>query len=459
MKNLLVLIIIGVFIASMLFMGISCKAEEVMEEEVMEEEVIEEVMEEEVMEEEAVVAAEEPFPSTISGEVEVMSYWTGGIEAEGLELVVNAFMEDYPNIELTIVPKPGDEILTVLQTNLSSNDPVDSYFYWPGSRMKAFVDAGLTAPLTDIFEAIDYDSIAPGVSNWERFPGYGDVPYTVVINRYSFAVWYNVKKFEEAGIEKIPETWDEYLDVCQTLLDAGIYPTATNQGVIGHPHISWFEKFLQRTTPDNSYRQSLIYQEGDWDSDYIREAMGYFDDMAPYWHPDSTSLGYGDVYMMFARGDIAMQNIGSWIIGSYEGEMGMVPFEDYDVFTFPIINPDMPLMETGTSNSICLSQIGLENEEARAWIAYWMTPKAQDIFINHTSNMAAIDSVESKSPMINRVVELMQGRDSYFEFAIPAQIDAAISNEIESRQFDIITTDEFIENSNALYEEYLESLE
>ncbi|MDQ9760149.1 extracellular solute-binding protein, partial [Acinetobacter baumannii] len=39
-----------------------------------------------------------------------------------------------------------------------------------------------------------------------------------------FAFFYNKALFEQAGIEKEPTTWAEFLDVCQKLKDAGITP-------------------------------------------------------------------------------------------------------------------------------------------------------------------------------------------------------------------------------------------
>ena len=53
----------------------------------------------------------------------------------------------------------------------------------------------------------------------------GDGSYLVVpYQPFIFTTQFNKDLFEEAGIDSVPATWDEFLDVCQALVDAGITP-------------------------------------------------------------------------------------------------------------------------------------------------------------------------------------------------------------------------------------------
>ncbi len=444
MKRLKFLPLIIVVALSLIFLAGAKKEEKVAPPE--EEAVVEEV--EEVKE---VVPG---FPTTISGNISCMTYWTGGVEAEGFELVAKKFAEDYPNIKLTIVPVGNPEIHATLPANLSSTRPVESFLFWPVHRLQPYVDQGLVAPLTKIFEETDYDKLAPGVRSWTRYAGHGDTPYSIPMNIFAYAIFYNVHKFKEARIEKTPITWDEFLDVCDKLLDAGIYPTARSAGKAGSPHWAWMDKFMQRTIANEpEYTAGLRQLKGSFDTPEFRKAVSYWDDMLPYWHPDSPSLTYGDIYMMLARGDIAMQCIGSWIIGSYEKEMGLVPFEDYDMFPFPIIDPDIPLRETGTCNTIQLAMSAKDNKAAQAWVAYWALPQTQKIFCDHTSNMPAIESVPASSPMLKKIASELKGREFRHFFGTSPGIEIPIVQELEKRSYGITTTDEFIKSLERLLAE------
>ncbi|EJW92714.1 Bacterial extracellular solute-binding, family 1, partial [gut metagenome] len=78
--------------------------------------------------------------------------------------------------------------------------------------------------LEDLVKETGYEETAiPGLMAACRDAGGGtlkSIPYQPNV----FAFFYNKDLFEQAGIEKEPTTWAEFLDVCQKLKDAGITP-------------------------------------------------------------------------------------------------------------------------------------------------------------------------------------------------------------------------------------------
>ena len=51
-----------------------------------------------------------------------------------------------------------------------------------------------------------------------------EIPYQMKANGYM----YNKALFEQAGITEVPSTWQEFLETCQKLKDAGITPLTTD---------------------------------------------------------------------------------------------------------------------------------------------------------------------------------------------------------------------------------------
>ena len=51
-----------------------------------------------------------------------------------------------------------------------------------------------------------------------------EIPYQLKANLYL----YNKDLFDQAGVTAVPTNWDEFLDVCQKLKDAGITPLTTD---------------------------------------------------------------------------------------------------------------------------------------------------------------------------------------------------------------------------------------
>ena len=66
------------------------------------------------------------------------------------------------------------------------------------------------------------------------------VPHTLI----TMAFWYDKRDFRAAGVE-VPETWSEYLDVCEKIKATGIAPIAQDASV-GMYAAFWFYHLVQR---------------------------------------------------------------------------------------------------------------------------------------------------------------------------------------------------------------------
>ena len=86
--------------------------------------------------------------------------------------------------------------------------------------------------LEELAKANDYEATAnAGLMAACREVGGGtlkSIPYQPNV----FAYFYNMDIFEEAGLTKVPETWDEFLDTCQKIKDAGYTPITNDNAYI-----------------------------------------------------------------------------------------------------------------------------------------------------------------------------------------------------------------------------------
>ena len=82
--------------------------------------------------------------------------------------------------------------------------------------------------LTDMAAAADYEKhVLPVLMNNVKTWGDGKMlvmPY----QPYTTGVWFNKDMFDAAGITKSPETWTEFLGVCQKLKDSGVNAITCN---------------------------------------------------------------------------------------------------------------------------------------------------------------------------------------------------------------------------------------
>ena len=133
-----------------------------------------------------------------------------------LDELISEYEADNPNIKIEVVT-PTDAS-TVLSTRMASNDTPDIFTVWPKESFFEQVDSGYVMDLSDtgIMDNISEDAR----KQW----GYNDGEYVATISYNFGGIWYNKDIFAECGIENFPTTWDEMLDACSKLKDAGYTP-------------------------------------------------------------------------------------------------------------------------------------------------------------------------------------------------------------------------------------------
>lgn len=71
------------------------------------------------------------------------------------------------------------------------------------------------------------DVISTGLAAYvKRLASDGESWYYIPAQPFVGAIFYNKAIFAEAGIDKLPETWAEFMDCCQKIVDAGYAPMA-----------------------------------------------------------------------------------------------------------------------------------------------------------------------------------------------------------------------------------------
>lgn len=193
----------------------------------------------------------------------------------------------------------------------------DVLFFFNGVDSNAFVEAGKVVSIDTIrAEYPDYASnMKDGMLGASPVDG---VNYSVPVNGYWEGMFVNKSVCEAAGVE-IPDadtTWDEFLETCQKIKDAGYSPIAASLATIPH---YWFEfsiyNYLDSAT-HNILPETVSDEHGKaWISglEDIKDLYerGFF--------PDNTLTGTDDeTVQMFIDGKAAFLIDGSWKVGGIE---------------------------------------------------------------------------------------------------------------------------------------------
>ena len=277
----------------------------------------------------------------VTGEISIMAIWTGA-EQESFQAVIDGFNELYPNVTVNYT-SGGDNLAPLLATAVEGGNPPDLAAIAQPGLMADFAAQGAIQPLDDLRDAI-VDNFGEAVADVGSVDG---TQYAVLFKASNKAtVWYNVAAFEEAGVEP-PETWDELLEVAETLKAAGITPFSVGVDV-GWPITDLFENVYIRTAGAEMYDQ-LAAHEIPWTDQSVKDALTVMADVLG----DPSNLAGGteetlqtempaSVAKVFSESpEAAMVIIGDFAPG-VNADNPLEPETGFNVFTFPSIEGSDP---------------------------------------------------------------------------------------------------------------------
>lgn len=254
----------------------------------------------------------------------------------------------------------------VLQQAALTGDGPDLFTWWSGYRMVDGAKGGLFADVSDVWEdAIAAGDVAADLQSQFQVDGktYG------IPNGVSYwPMFYNKTKFTELGLSA-PETWEEFINICDTLLANGIVPiTASIDG--RWPAFIWFEQLMISQDPD--LYEDLMNNNIKWTDPKVKEVFDIWADMINkgYFTPLDTVFFGEDAAALITEG--TMMPVGTWNNGSIASG-GLVGGADFDAFIIPNIDSSNTrksiIVETGTIGALASSpNLDAAKQALRSWL-------------------------------------------------------------------------------------------
>lgn len=170
------------------------------------------------------------FAGTASAEGKTIVYWSmwdaGSSQATAIEAIVADYEEATGNtVQLEF---KGRDINTLIAASLDAGETID--LYEDDFQRMSQLHADYALDLTEMADAAGYSdmsnaALTSAVTTWAG--SLVCLPY----QPYASGVFYNKAIFEEAGVEE-PTTWEEFLDVCAKIKEAGYTPLTLDDAYI-----------------------------------------------------------------------------------------------------------------------------------------------------------------------------------------------------------------------------------
>lgn len=234
--------------------------------------------------------------------------WTGSVE-----WVAERFMEAHPDIQVTLFA-PTDVAGQSFADRLRVLIAQDEFYDVTELREDVlFSEAGYLAPLPECVTKL-VAGLKPG-----------EVCYAVPRYTTTLGMIYNQEVFRKLGLSE-PESYEEFLDVCETLRRADICPIAAGGADLWH--MGFWGNYL--------YQNYILDEQGEncWSSERIAGMLEDFRDLSRRGYLDARFAEVSDSQTVheLSSGSGAMVYSGPWIIDQI---MGLNPGTEPGFFYLP----------------------------------------------------------------------------------------------------------------------------
>ena len=322
------------------------------------------------------------------GKVTIEYFNQKGEMVDTLREIAKDFEKENPNVHVKVVnvPNAGE----VLKTRVLAGDVPDVVNIYPQSiELQEWAKAGY-------FEDLSNKDYLKRVKNHyaDKYAIDGKI-YNIPYTANAYGIYYNKDKFKELGL-KVPETWEEFEELVDTIIAKGETPFAIAGAdtwtLNGYHQLALATStgggkeandYLRFSKPNAIKSSDSVLKDDFRLLDLFRKKGA----MQTNWQ----GAGYTDVVGAFARGDALMTPNGSWAITAINAQD-----PKFNVGTFPF-----PGKQKGQSLTIgagdlawSISSSSKHKKEANAFVEYMSRPEVMQKYYDVDDSPTAIKGVK-----------------------------------------------------------------
>lgn len=306
---------------------------------------------------------------------------------EGLQDMVKK-LEEEENIKIDIQVVPDDEALNMIKMKLNSGECPDLIDF----NVPAIYD--IVDPIANFADMSGEEWVSklkiPANVTADDGKIYG-FPFLSVPGVHGFI--YNEDVFEECGVS-VPNTWDEFLTVCQTIKDKGITP-------IFMPKDTWVPQILMTdnfakalgTEKVNEFSEKIVKNETKWtDVPEFAEVIDKYLDLYTkgYINENFVSATYDDAILEVAEGRAAMHFNGDFFAASV---LEAKPEANINMFAMSMVESEDVMSENMSSAGFVAYKNSENLETVKKVLNLWATPEYADLYFADRPAFPAFEGV------------------------------------------------------------------
>lgn len=249
-----------------------------------------------------------------------------------LEEIVDMYQETHPNfnMEIEYIPERVSFLQKVKILGASGELP-DWFDADPDNYIESLADEGVLYDMEALYEELGVSDRFFDISkDYARLNDGRLYLFTWQCNAEYF--FYNKNIFAEAGIEKTPETFDEFLEVCAKIKEAGYTPISVGD-VTGGMFLRYMA-FLPFRMTGNTYIEECCAGTRKFSEEPGIKAAAFMQELGQYFPEGFTTSDYDTFVNLFTSGECAMMYNGTWVLQNVVDE-NMNLRDEFGIFTMP----------------------------------------------------------------------------------------------------------------------------
>jgi glucose/mannose transport system substrate-binding protein len=321
-------------------------------------------------------AAAEP-ESASGGKLTFYHAWTSPSEAAALNALTALFTRKYPGVAVAPSVVRVHEVRSVglfqtVSNNVRARRPPDAFQMDAGYSVEPFFDAGLLAPIDDLWTAEGFDkAVSPFILEMSKQDGHF---YSVPIGIHrTNVVWINKKVLDKHQIKAATlTTWDAFFRAAETLRAAGVREPIQMGEAWTASHVF---QCIMASVGMGAYQDWINGKITSADDPRLRSALKIFAKYLSYANADNATLEWDKATDRVIKGEGAFCIMGDWANGEFK-HAGMKYGEGYEAIPVPGTEGLY-----GMNVDAFLHPRGLRDEtQSKRWLKLVASREGQDAF-------------------------------------------------------------------------------
>lgn len=311
-----------------------------------------------------------------------------------VKALVDEFNKKYPDVNVEVETKNGDDYYSLLTTALQSGSGPD--LFWTNGtateNMKTFVEQD---KIEDITDKVDLKELSEDAFDLAKID---DKTYSVPWMTFDArAVYYNKDIFKKLDISE-PKNFDEFESMLEKIKKEGYVPISLS-GLSSWQVLWVYEVMLASQYPD--YCKGFDDYSVKADSKEAREALSKVVDWANkgYFGDGFKGVDSNGQTLAFTTGEAAMTIDGSWMAQTIEENN---PDLKFGAFQIPS-NDGTKTMMGSFANGFSENADSSNKEAAEAFLQFCATKKAQKLWINELHAVSGDKDIPSSKGVAQEI--------------------------------------------------------